>query len=227
MFIRRERYGQGKRARQSLMVASDSCPTARRLFLKERDSAIDLLINTGAILCAFSRKLVRDPGVKTEFELSAANGTNYRYDFTWNFVIADVSQAIIGVDFLFLFDLLVDLRNGHLLDRTTSLNVAGQKSQCATVAGIKTVAGGSRYNQLLQQFLAITRPDGACKVTDNVKHKTVHHIHTTPGQPVAAKPRCLPWDRLNAAKEFESMLRLGVCRPSEGSWASPLHMVPK
>nr|XP_023028714.1 uncharacterized protein LOC111516846 [Leptinotarsa decemlineata] len=79
-----------------------------------------------------------------------------------------------------------------------------------------------------RMFLAITRPDGACKITDNVKHKTVHHIHTTPSQPVAVKPRRLSRDRLNAAKkEFESMLRLGICRPSESSWASPYHMVHK
>jgi hypothetical protein len=35
-------------------------------------------------------------------------------------------------------------------------------------------------------------------------------------------------DRLAAAKkQFEEMLRLGLARPGDGPWASPLHMVPK
>jgi hypothetical protein len=35
-------------------------------------------------------------------------------------------------------------------------------------------------------------------------------------------------DRLTAAKrQFEEMLRLGLARPGDGPWASPLHMVPK
>ncbi|BHF81015.1 hypothetical protein SprV_0702414400 [Sparganum proliferum] len=45
---------------------------------------------------------------------------------------------------------------------------------------------------------------------------------------VFARPRRLAASRLQAAKaEFEHMLQLGIIRPSENPWASPLHMVPK
>ncbi|BHF77515.1 hypothetical protein SprV_0602062200 [Sparganum proliferum] len=45
---------------------------------------------------------------------------------------------------------------------------------------------------------------------------------------VFARPRRLAPSRLQAAKaEFEHMLQLGIIRPSESPWASPLHMVPK
>lgn len=51
---------------------------------------------------------------------------------------------------------------------------------------------------------------------------------TTPGPPEASRPRRLAPDRLKAAKrEFESMVRFGIARPSSSSWAAPLHMVPK
>ncbi|BHF72655.1 hypothetical protein SprV_0401572400 [Sparganum proliferum] len=45
---------------------------------------------------------------------------------------------------------------------------------------------------------------------------------------VFARPRRLAPSRLQAAKaEFEHMLQLGIIRPSESPWVSPLHMVPK
>ncbi|XP_065052942.1 uncharacterized protein LOC135682132 [Rhopilema esculentum] len=58
-------------------------------------------------------------------------------------------------------------------------------------------------------------------------HNVTHHIRTQ-GPPVFCRPRRLAPDRLPVAKaEFEHMLQLGIIRPSESRWSSPLHMVPK
>nr|VZI39302.1 unnamed protein product [Spirometra erinaceieuropaei] len=60
-----------------------------------------------------------------------------------------------------------------------------------------------------------------------VQNDVVHHIRTS-GPPVFARPKRLAPGRFQAAKaEFEHMLQLGIIRPSESPWASPLHMVPK
>jgi cleavage and polyadenylation specificity factor subunit 1 len=60
------------------------------------------------------------------------------------------------------------------------------------------------------------------------RHNTVHHIRTTPSPPVTCRPRRLAPDRLKIAKaEFDAMVRDGTVRPSESSWSSALHMVPK
>ena len=59
------------------------------------------------------------------------------------------------------------------------------------------------------------------------RHNVTHHIQTT-GPPVASKSRRLPPDKFQAAKkEFETMMELGISRPSKSSWASQLHCVPK
>jgi hypothetical protein len=61
-----------------------------------------------------------------------------------------------------------------------------------------------------------------------VRHKTLHHIRTTPGPPVTCRPRRLAPDRLAIAKaEFDAMLQDGTTCGSESSWSSALHTVPK
>ncbi|KAJ8915273.1 hypothetical protein NQ315_014781 [Exocentrus adspersus] len=109
---------------------------------------IQFLIDTSADLCVYPRKLVRSRRPKSTHELIAANGTitiklnfQLRRSFSWQFVIADVSKSIIGVDFLSHYGLLVDVRNQRLLDETTRLTSPGVVAG-STVPSITTIAGG-------------------------------------------------------------------------------------
>ncbi|BHF78866.1 hypothetical protein SprV_0602198300 [Sparganum proliferum] len=80
------------------------------------------------------------------------------------------------------------------------------------------------YRDLLLQHPNIIKPQFR---SGEIQHDVVHHIRTS-GPPVFARPRRLAPSRLQAAKaEFEHMMQLGIIRPSESPWASPLHMVPK
>jgi hypothetical protein len=89
----------------------------------------------------------------------------------------------------------------------------------------KVIAGGTPPDTLLQDFPELTKPTGTHK---DVRHNTTHHICTTPGQPVACRPRRLAPDRLAVAKsEFDAMLKDGTARRAEGPSSSPLHLVPK
>jgi len=106
----------------------------------------------------------------------------------------------------------------------TTLAAPGRCVRCSA-HGIKTVTGVTPYHRLLEQFPDITRPDGR---PGQIKHATQHYIETTPGPPVACRPRRLAPDRLAAAKrEFKKMVELGVARPSKSCWSAPLHLVPK
>ena len=80
-------------------------------------------------------------------------------------------------------------------------------------------------HMLMHDFVDITRP---VYRSEDVKHDVTHHIETRGPPPVAARPRRLAADKLTIARnEFDHMLDLGIIRPSNSNWSSPLHMVPK
>ncbi|BHF79053.1 hypothetical protein SprV_0602217000 [Sparganum proliferum] len=148
-----------------------------------------------------------------------------RRSFSWIFVIVDVPHAILGSDFLAEFDLLVDCRRSCLLDRTTGLSVRGLTpfNDSCNLSVLDTGIA-CPYRDLLLQQPNIIKPQFRI---GEIQHDVVHHIRTS-GPPVFARPRRLTPSRLQAAKaEFEHMLQLGIIRPSESPWASPLHMVPR
>ena len=230
----------GKRHGPALMEANAPCPTSHRLFVLDRNSKVQFLVDTGADLCVFPRTLTSGRRPKTDFELFAANNSiihtygletltldlGLRRAFTWRFTVADVSKPILGVDFLHHYGLLVDVRNRRLTDDLTSVKIVGQIAECSSdLLGIHVIKGSSVWLSILREYPDITKPPGAFLTP---KHTTKHHIHTTPGPPVFLPPRRLAPDRLRQAKkEFEVMLHLGIARPSKSPWANPLHMVPK
>lgn len=224
------------------MAASDCTPSTGRLFITDRTTRVNFLIDSGSDLCVYPVSYL--PGrrrFKEKYELFAANNTpistygfisltlnlGLRREFHWRFVVADVPKAIIGVDFLSFYDILVDVRNKRLIDNTTCLNANAHVSSVRAMPHIKAVAGSSRFHELLHQFPEITKPAGD-PTEREVKHNTLHYIRTIPGPPVFCRPRRLDPVRLKVAKrEFEDMVRTGIARRSDSSWSSPLHMVPK
>lgn len=201
---------------------------------------MQFLVDTGSDLCVFPRLAIKTSCIQSKYNLSAANGSTIhtygpvtlqldlglRRDFTWKFTIADVSKPIIGVDFLSYYDLLVDCRNQRVIDGKTSLSITVPRQNIPEdIVSIKTVSGESDYHDILREFPEVTRPAGTVRI---VQHNTVHHINTTPGPPIACRPRRLDPVRLKAAKkEFDEMLANGIARRSESPWSSPLHMVKK
>jgi hypothetical protein len=117
-------------------------------------------------------------------------GLGLRRDFTWRFVIAHVQLLIIGVDLLSRYGLLVDYRNNRLLDGVTSLSTLGRVAP-PSVPSVKVIAKGTPPDSLLEKFPELTKPPGSHR---EARHYTTHHIRTTPGPPVACRPRLLDRD---------------------------------
>lgn len=172
-----------------------------------------------------------------QYHLFAANGTciqtygqrnmtlnlGLRRKFVWPFIIANVTRAIIGADFLTHFGLIVDLKKRRLVDEHTKLSTIAEITKTSSEK-ISTINNHSPFADLLREFIDITRPMPAA---DRKRTKVTHQI-TTNGRPVSERPRRLAPDKMIIAKEeFRQLMEQGICRPSDSNWASPLHLVKK
>lgn len=231
-------FFSGKLTQQSVIAATDCSFPKGRLFVTDVTTGKRFLVDTGSDVSCFPKSLLKGRHVKHDFTLSAANNSEIktygffpmtlnlglRRSFLWKFIIADVTLPLIGSDFLSHYHLLPDCRLKRLVDNSTSLSTKGQLSH-DTLPSVKTVSTSSPWSNLLSQFPDITRPTG---LSHSIKHKTVHHITTTNGPPIFCRPRRLPPQKMQAAKEeFQEMVKLGIARPSKSSWSSPLHLAPK
>jgi hypothetical protein len=198
----------------------------------DRSTKRQFLVYTGSDLCVYSRRLNPRRRERANSDLCAANGTTihtYRWlplslnfglrrDFTWRFVVADVTHPIICVDFLSHFGFLVDCQINRLLDGITSLS-APANAASVHIPSVKTIIGGTPVDSLLPEFPDLTRPAG---VQPEVRHNTGHHIWTTPGPPVTCRPQRLAPDWLDIAKaQFDAMLRDSTARRSERAAGHP------
>lgn len=212
-------------------------PRKNRLVLADRKTGCNFLIDTGADISVLPRIFNKSVGAPTKYQLFAANGATIntygektleldlglRRAIKWTFVVADVSQPIIGGDLLVHYGLIVDLQGKKLIDKITSFTVSAG-TNCSSVPTVSTIGQVPRYDALLREFADITAPPQ----TSKVKERGVFHHIITEGPPVAQRYRRLPAEKLREAKlEFQFMQENGICRPSSSPWASPLHLVPK
>lgn len=230
-------FSPGKLEGPSLGPSGDGTVEINRLYLSDRTSGSRYLIDTGADVSVFPVSGTSNHIQPAPLQLFAANGTpistfgqrfltldlGLRRVFRWPFIVAGVSQPIIGADFLRHYGLLVDMRRECLVDSLTKLQTQGMVRKGGESV-IKTVGGNTKFHRLLFDFPSLTE---VVSTQRRVRHDVKHSI-VTRGPPVFSRPRRLPPDKLKAAKqEFEYLVDTGICRPSSSCWASPLHMVTK
>ena len=240
MFPALRLQGSGKLQCRRLNTAIDAGPqTSRLFFIRDTNSGLSFMVDTGAEISVIPPTANERRTPTPEIILQAANKTRIntfgqrsltlniglRRNFRWIFTVADLEVAIIGIDFLKHFGLLVDARNAQLIDRDTKLTTAGTITQQRSLHLIKAPCTTSTsYRDILELHPTVTQ--SACQPTQT-PHGVTHTI-STKGAPTFARPRRLAPDKLRIAKaEFDHMLELGIIRPSQSTWASPLHIVPK
>lgn len=208
-----------------------------RLHVFDKNSGLKFLIDSGSdISCIPTPR--NSKGIEPTNYLFAANNSRIpvygsrilnlniglRRNFSWNFVIANVSCPIIGADFLRNFALLLDLNKSRLIDSITGLTTKGELT-VTDQTQIKLISDNWSCKKLFESFPELLNPVPNFK--REIKHNTVHYIETC-GPPVFAKPRRLhPKILAEVKKEFQYLMDQGICRPSKSPWASPIHVVPK
>lgn len=208
----------------------------RRMMVHDQSTHIKYLIDSGSDVSLLPSQKQTKSNKITCPPLYAANGTKIKTygtqnvevqigtkRYSWDFIVADVQIAIIGADFLSYHELTIDLKNKQLISSKTN-----EKFHTSNVnidmPSVGTINDDHPYRDLLFEFREITNP---LVIKGSVEGKVFHFIETN-GPPLASKPRRMTPDKLAAAKrEFEEMIRLGICRPSNSCWAHPLHSVPK
>lgn len=122
-----------------MQAATDVCQVSTNncLCITDNNSGLRFLVDTGANVSVLPVVKFRNcASVNSEYKLYAANGTEIkthgvktlkldfalRRPYTWTFILADISQAILGADFLSHHGLVVDLRSRKLIDKLTNFN---------------------------------------------------------------------------------------------------------
>ncbi|GBN62893.1 hypothetical protein AVEN_156863-1 [Araneus ventricosus] len=202
----------------------------------DRVSKPRFLVDTGADVSVLPKDYAPKADSSNELLPLAANGTkistfgrkrlildlNLRRTFTWPFIIANVNQPIIGVDFLKHFNLLVDVKCGCLIDGITKLTTQGKYTNTDSLTyGISILLGDSEFYGISSQFPELTNPS---QPTRNNKPTKIHHFIETTGQLVFSRPRRLSSELLKIARqEFEFLMSRGIVRPSRSPHGQVLY----
>ena len=146
-----------------------------------------------------------------------------RQKYTWRFIVADVTQPIIGGDFLRAHSLLVDLANERLI-RSDNLKIIKGSPSPHESFRIASLTSADEFSALLRDRPELTTPTFSFTLP---KHGIQHCIPTT-GFPVHSQARGFSPEKLLSAKdEFDTLLKLGIIRRSNSPYSSPLHVAPK
>ena len=188
------------------------------------------LVDTGSELSILPPRLVKATRPNNQ-PLIAANGTPIKsfgtsqivlqlglQKYTWRFIVAEVTQPILGSH-----SLLVDLANERLIRTDNMKMIKGSRSPHQSFH-ISSLTSSNKFSSLLRNRPALTTPTFSCSLP---KHGVQHRIPTT-GFPVHSQARRLSPEKFKVSKEeFSTLVKLGIARRSNSQYSLPLHVVPK
>ncbi|VDP79724.1 unnamed protein product [Echinostoma caproni] len=133
-------------------TVSGSPQPSRLFFVTDRTTGIRFLVDTGAqvsVIRPHPADLYRHSSVelvgancttiKTYGERSLTLNLGIRRSLPWVFIIADLPQSIIGIDFLRHFNLMVDPVGHKLIDRLTTCETRGTPADVPSVSPLSYV----------------------------------------------------------------------------------------
>ena len=141
-------------------------------------------------------------------------------------MIADITNPLLGLDFLNKFGLIVDCGNKTIYDPTTT----PRKSFKISASSVNLVVNKTELPSFVRNVINEKYPNLITPhKNSNKKYCGVYHrIDTGSHTPVFAKPRRLNVEKLESAcSEFKILQKDEVISLSKSEWSSPLHIVNK
>jgi hypothetical protein len=226
----------------AVQLFSASLARAPLLHLTDDTTHVRYLVDSGAALSLLPHRSMLPPSGLLIINANGGNIPSWQFvdrhlhfgnnRFTHSFLQANVSQPILGADFLQQAKATIDFNLGRvcfplptppLPPQPPSLPSVSPSLPASSVALSPQIAPDIAH--LLKQFPSVISPPPSH--WPQPAHNTTHAIHTT-GPPLSARARHLSSAQLNVAKNtFEELERLGIVSRSQSAWASPLHMVLK
>ena len=139
-------------------------------------------------------------------------------------MIADITNPLLGLDFLNKFGVIVDCSNKTIYDPTTT----PRKSLKISASSVNLVVNETEHTSFVRNVINEKYPDLITPhKNSNKKYCSVYHrIDTGSHTPVFAKPRGLNVEKLETApSELKTLQKDGVISLSKSEWSSPLHIV--
>jgi hypothetical protein len=189
-------------------VAKEKLEVHRKT-MKLRDSFTgrDYLVDLGAELCVIPASAEDKKNKSDNGSLIAANGSKIlsygkrklalQFDpsrFTQSFVVADVSQPILGANFFAKNHLLIDLARSQIVQAEDWVEIPA--SPCTNTSTEE--AGLHEIRRSVYEALLANYPERLVHTIHpnaNILHSTEHHIDTT-GAPSHARARHLDGEKL-------------------------------
>ena len=245
-------HGLGKREGRGPVVAPGTTQQVSSISSHHQEGALSVfcrrqrrsfLVDSGADVSVFPASAAQRKS-PSRSRLSAANGSSIQtfgrkaislalpgLSVVHKFFLADVEQPILGSDFFRRHNLLIDVARQRLVQDSQgpSASALVVKARPAVFSGglFGLRCGTSSVDEVFALFPTVTTPRATYDSSTPPKHGVTHTVPTT-GPPVFARARRLFGEKLAVAQEeFKKMLEMGITRPSNSPWASPLHVVPK
>ncbi|MCL4147291.1 UNVERIFIED_CONTAM: hypothetical protein GTU68_006064, partial [Idotea baltica] len=186
------------------------------------------IIDTGSSISIIPYGNILDCEVKpTVVKLKTANGQSIKVygevslpitipklhrTFNWTFVVAEVTNFLLGKDFLYNYHFLVDCTYNLLIDGTTRFKVSADRVCTKSVTNFlinNTTTLPTETRETIDKYQSLLAPQHFC--AQSFDRNIFHRIDTGSACPTFLKPRSLPPDKLQVAKNsFNDLLNNGI-----------------
>lgn len=145
-----------------------------------------------------------DPQLKHNDWSTQPSTWYFRENFSWKFIIANVTTPIISADLLAEYNLLVDCSYLSLIGKRAKLSVKGRHSDTSFALTASL--------DIIRKFPNLLKPNLVCRLQINL----IEHQVKTTGQPVSKRARCLAPENNFIARQSSN-----VCM----TWKSSVHLI--